>query len=289
MRGRITTLLALGLLCVSVPGHPAGQSTKDTTFIAGIDSALQEFEAQARSVTAIHPILSTRPPIAFAHQDRLYLFDHDSSHQSYRFVRTVPPPFPLPEGICASFPLSAYDNRPTSIVTPDILDSQSGYATLLHEFVHCEQARTVKQTLKSGLKVYKDARANQQYSWELNHPSPYDDSQFVRDYTDLLTALRKKDAHQIRRIRNRLYEHLDRVDYEYMLWQEWKEGFARYLENKVRRAWDLDGHTGKTGPPFTRVTVYTGGVRFIEFLTGQDPSLETAPERLFHTMHDYGR
>lgn len=261
MHRRMNILIAMGFICAWTPFRLAGQHMNDPAFIAGVDSALQEFETRVQSVAAIHPVLTTHPPIDFAHQDRLYIFDSESSHQSYQFVGTVPPPFPLPEGIRASFPLSSYDNRPTSIVTPDILDSHSGYATLLHEFVHCEQAMTFEQTLKSGLKVYQIAMDNQQYSWELNHPFPYDEAQFVGDYTDLLTALKQNDMQQIRRLRIRLKEYLDRVDYEYMVWQEWKEGFARYLENKVRRAWALEGHTGQTGPPFTRVTFYTGGDR----------------------------
>ncbi len=32
-------------------------------------------------------------------------------------------------------------------------------------------------------------------------------------------------------VRRKLRKTLDRIDFEYMVWVEWKEGFVRYIEN----------------------------------------------------------
>lgn len=63
--------------------------------------------------------------------------------------------------------------------------------------------------------------------WELEHPFPYGDADFVRDYKDLLSALGTGDEGRVVSIRKALKERLSWEDWEYMTWQEWKEGTAR--------------------------------------------------------------
>jgi len=35
-------------------------------------------------------------------------------------------------------------------------------------------------------------------------------------------------------------KYLKNHDYEYMIWQQWKEGFARYIENKIRNTLNVE-------------------------------------------------
>ena len=65
------------------------------------------------------------------------------------------------------------------------------------------------------------------FMWELEHPFPYGDADFVRDYKDLLSALGTGDEGRVVSIRKALKERLSWEDWEYMTWQEWKEGTAR--------------------------------------------------------------
>ena len=73
-----------------------------------------------------------------------------------------------------------------------------------------------------------------------------------------------------------------------MIWQEWKEGFARYIENKLRRKLELEERRGPLTPPFDRVTFYTGGALFISLLVEEDESLEEDIEALFQRMAVHG-
>jgi len=73
-------------------------------------------------------------------------------------------------------------------------------------------------------------------------------------------------------------------DYEYMVWQEWKEGFARFIENRIRRKLDLsENHDGRE-EPFDRVVFYEGGAGFLELLGIQDPRMTIEIDRFFETM-----
>jgi len=66
-----------------------------------------------------------------------------------------------------------------------------------------------------------------------------------------------------------------------MIWQEWKEGFARYLENQIRQFVGLDKNHYGGNLPFDRVVFYHGGSRFIEHLIESDPQLALEKRDLF--------
>jgi hypothetical protein len=85
--------------------------------------------------------------------------------------------------------------------------------------------------------------------------------------------------------RRRLRETLDPDDWEYMVWQEWKEGLARYIENRIRDRLKLQGNPGGQEPPFERVTFYEGGSRLIAALGRREPGLLQDIEALFHRLY----
>jgi hypothetical protein len=74
------------------------------------------------------------------------------------------------------------------------------------------------------------------------------------------------------------------MDFEYMLWQEWKEGSARYFENLIRRELELPLASSRAKPPFDRVTFYAGGEALISLLVRQRPELTSNFEDLFYAM-----
>jgi hypothetical protein len=76
-------------------------------------------------------------------------------------------------------------------------------------------------------------------------------------------------------------------DFEYLVWQEWKEGTARNLENAIRDRLGLAANHGGTQPPYSRITFYAGGDRFIRWLTARDPALIADLPRLFAAMRDF--
>ena len=107
---------------------------------------------------------------------------------------------------------------------------------------------------------------------------------FVRAYTGFLQALAAHDISSARTSMRELKRRLSQDDYEYMAWEEWKEGFARYIENKIRAAFDLKENQGGNEQPFNRVTFYYGGEALIRSLVHGNQDRPPDVERLLDQM-----
>jgi len=287
MNRRPIRRIVLATLWLALCGAGLPQTTSEQSLIAAVDSGLTKLLFMHKTVRTLHPYLEPLHPIAIAEKDSLFIFDFDSSQASYRFVTKVPVPFPMPSKIRAAFPLSGYHGKPSCVVTRDVFDSPVGYALLFHEFVHCSQAATVEYALKNRLKVAQIAAQNHDYSWEITHPFPYQDSIFVRYYARFLQALARGDHVAVAQYRTRLRQHLSQVDFEYMVWQEWKEGFARLLENQIRSQAGLSRNESGKNTPFDRVTFYYGGAMFIDLLVEGEAALFQNADSLFSRMMSF--
>ena len=240
----------------------------------------QLFEIQSE-ILDLHPLLEQMYPIAIVESGKFLIYDLDPEGATYQFIKTAPLPMPVPEKVRAAFDLQAYDNRIACVVTGDIFEEPDGYVTIFHEFVHCGQASTCEMEIKQELSVCQQAMAVQDYMWEINHPFPYDDPVFVDAYQTILTT---DNLEEIDQVHKQLKAHLGLEDYEYLVWQEWKEGLARYIENLIRqrlgfkiRAWDEKR-------PLDRVAFYEGGANYIAAIFKNTPELTTDVERLFYRM-----
>ncbi|MFN2285790.1 MAG: NUDIX hydrolase [Anaerolineae bacterium] len=245
--------------------------------------AQKVFEIRAQ-IEGIHPLLAHVFPIAIVENDQFLIFDVDPSGKRYTFVKQAPTPMAVPQGVRAAFPLECYGGKSACVVTNDVFDTLEGYVTIFHEFVHCFQMATCETTLKETLGVARKAQATNDLMWEINHPFPYTAPEFVKTYTTYLEAAMYHQHDIIHECRARLRAHLRSEDFEYMVWQEWKEGFARYIENLVKQRLGLAENHGGSEPPFNRVTFYEGGARLIATLTNAQPELVTDIEKLFHKL-----
>ncbi|MGC9393649.1 MAG: NUDIX hydrolase [Anaerolineae bacterium] len=231
-------------------------------------------------IGGIHPFLAHAFPIAIVKNGQFLIFDVDPSGKRYTFVKQASIPMPIPEGVRAAFPLECYASKPACVVTDDVFDSLDGYVTIFHEFVHCYQIATCETALKETLTVAQKAQDANDFMWEINYPFPYDAPDFVETYAAFLEATAQKQYDAIRDCCTRLRGILRTEDFEYMIWQEWKEGFARYIENCIKQRLDLAENHGGAEPPFSRITFYEGGARLI----ASQPELAADIEKLFHRM-----
>ena len=119
------------------------------------------------------------------------------------------------------------------------------------------------------------------YMWEINRPFPYADSVFISTYDTFLNALEQGKSELIQKCRARLAAHLSSIDYEYMCWQEWKEGFARKIENDIRQHFQLEINNAGCFAPFDRTVFYYGGEQFIRFLELKVPAIKGSVKDLF--------
>jgi len=277
-------IAAAVFVLLTIPIWISGQTEDKAEIAKKYNHGLQKIITLQKKIQSLHPFLKKPYPIAVVEGDDFLIYDIDPGKKHYVFVKAAQPAMIVPEGVRAAFPLECYDNKMTCVVAGDVFDDLSGYATIFHEFIHCGQMECCELKLKSKLKVAQEARAKNDFMWELNHPFPYKDEVFNEVYTIFLDAASKKDLEGISRCRTYLKEMLNEQDYEYMVWQEWKEGFARLVENKIRKKFDLKENHGGIDPPFSRVTFYEGGSLYIEALFGKDKTLKNDVEKLFQVM-----
>lgn len=241
------------------------------------------FEVQDK-IKDIHPFLGKVFPIAIAENDRFFVFDTDSSGRRYVFVKKAPTPMPVPKGVRAAFTLECYKNKVACVISGEIFDSLEGYVMIFHEFMHCHQWEICDPKIKQNLGVAQKALSKKDYMWEINYPFPYDNSKFTKIYSLFLKALEENNYDGIFKYRSQLKQILSKDDFEYMVWQEWKEGFARFIENQIRGRLGLKENHYGIEKPFHRISFYEGGSRFIEFLSKQKPESLVEIEKLFYEM-----
>jgi hypothetical protein len=280
MRNIAAALLAMLMISVWI----SAQTEDQAEIVKKYDQDLKKIITLQKKIKDLHPFLKKLYPVAIVEGDDFLIYEFDPKKKQYIFIKTAQPAMIVPEGVRAAFPLDFYDNKMACVVSGDVFDDLSGYATIFHEFIHCAQMECCELKLKSRLKVAREAQAKQDFMWELNHPFPYEDSVFAEVYTIFLKAASEKDLEGVSRCRTYLKETLNAPDYEYMVWQEWKEGFARLIENKIRKKFDLEENHGGTDQPFSRVTFYEGGSLYIENLFYKDKTLKKDVEKLFDMM-----
>jgi hypothetical protein len=237
------------------------------------------------SLEGIHPFIKGLYPIAIAEDDHFYIFDLDESGKQYRLMAFQEIEMKIPKGIRAAFPLQFYDNKCACVVSGEVFDSPAGYVTIFHEFIHCHQWNTIEPALRQQLPLAQKALQKQDFMWEMTHPFPFKDTWFERTYANLQQAAREKDYNTVESIRKELAEILTPDDYQYMVWQEWKEGFALYIENKLRSHLQLPVNTVGRNAPFSRTAFYAGGEALISLIVEQEPELQIRLEELFYKLY----
>lgn len=242
------------------------------------------FDIQQK-IQDIHPFLQKLYPVAIVKDNHFLVYDIAPKTDAYRFIAAYPTPMPVPQGVRAAFHIEAYDMRMACVVTEDVFTEYAGYVTIFHEFLHCQQFNTCGMRLREDLKIAQKAKEAGDQMWEINHPFPYANTEFVRLYKAFLQTTTLAEAVPIRK---QLREILNEMDYEYMVWQEWQEGFARRTENLMRARLGFRLNQGKNLPPYDRVIFYAGGEKFIDLITKEEPVLVEDIEALFGRMFDIG-
>ncbi|MCD6551472.1 hypothetical protein [Thermotoga sp.] len=245
---------------------------------------LQKIIEIREEIKNVHPFLEKIFPVAIVTDGSFFVFEFNPEERRFFLVRKFPAKMEIPESLRAAFPLDFYANRIACVVTPDVFDSLEDYTAVFHEFIHCQQWEICELKLKQRLKVAQEAVRRGDYMWELAYPFPYEDEVFSKAYSRFLKALEYGDSASVHRCRGQLRDTLGEKDFEYMVWQEWKEGFARYIENRIRKRLGLTENHSGLKKPFCRTTFYEGGARLIEFFIAKEPELSVNIEDLFNRM-----
>jgi len=244
------------------------------------NSLLKCLKDLATKMHEIHPLFERLYPLAVLKGKKLYIYRVDQ--REYFLYKKINAPEWLPQNVMAAFPLKENNYNITCVISSDALENLEKIVLVLHEFVHCYQFETYEEILKKNLDIFRIYMEKGVYDWEITHPFPYDSPYFVEAYNSLL--LHVQNINDAKVVRRKLRKILDRIDFEYMVWVEWKEGFARYIENKIRRILRIaENHIGRE-KPYTRLTFYEGGAKLIEILIKNDEKLYLDIKQLFYEI-----
>jgi hypothetical protein len=235
-------------------------------------------------IKSIHPLLNEHFPIVIVENKQLNIFEYEKGE--YVLSCIEPDLMNMPTGIRAAFPLECLQNKAVVIVSGEVFDTLSEQVIVFHEFVHCYQFHTCELQLRKQIELAKRSVNTEDYSWELNYPFPYENKQYIELTRTLFDSLDKKDGKLIGLTRRKLKENLTAEQVEYMVWQEWKEGFARYIENRIKHHLAIDQNQGGRDEPYRRTTFYETGSQLIDYIVGASPSSLEKIEELYDALKD---
>jgi hypothetical protein len=247
------------------------------------EASLQKIVKVHNEIKSFYKVLEHLQPIAIAENGNFYIFNADEN-SNYKFAKNVPCTFTIPKRIRAAMPLEGYGFQSVCVVTGDAFDNPEDCIVIFHEFVHCAQFQTVELKLKENLEVYKEEMGKNNYMWEIAYNFPYEREDFAKAYEGFFSALNNKDAEGIKTAREKLKTILSNKEYEYMTWQEWKEGYARFIENKLQKYFNYKINEYGKEKPYSRITFYEGGAKYISYLTENGFALADDLESLYNNI-----
>jgi len=243
-----------------------------------IELALSPVLKKKQEACQVHSLFNYQYPIGIGVSNKLHVFLEQSEGYQYKFTVTLP--MEIQEGTKAAFSVDKLEDC-CCIITPGCLKESNFYATILHEFVHCYQDRTCEQDLKGKLEIYQRAFSSHNYMWEINHAFPYTHP----DYIKFFRNISRLDYHKTMEALSKLKSTLEVIHYEYMIWQIWKEGFARFIENKILRMNRIVENDGGNEPEDpNRTSLYFTGDRIWRQLELQDANLIEDIEKAFYVL-----
>jgi hypothetical protein len=173
----------------------------------------------------------------------------------------------MPSKILAAFQLPFYDGKACAVITDNEIRIPANHIFIFHEFVHCYQIEHGEMEIKAKLDIYKEAMLRGDIMWEINHPFPYNDKQIISITKELYQSYEESNHVRVDLMYEQLKKQLNKVDYEYLVWQEWKEGYARWVENKIRSKLGLEINTTSIDSSMDRTIFYDLGSKHINIVT----------------------
>jgi hypothetical protein len=242
--------------------------------------SLEQIVELHKQIKDIDRSIEKLQPVAVIENNFYFVFDLDQSGENYEYKMEYPFDGGDSEGILAAFPLGFYENEKTAaVITEKAFETLEGRVFIFHEFVHCFQWNEAgvgdrRQTLA----IAREAWEKRDFMWELNHPFPYTSDFFINKTGEL------DKGYDIGKYQKEIKAELNEKDFEYMIWQEFQEGYARYIENLIRERVGLNKNSNPLTPPFERHILYEIGSRYITTLIQNDSGLKGNLAALFQKM-----
>ena len=255
-------------------------------FIAKQLTSLAKIHELHKQLKDIDVSLLKLYPVTIVEDDTFFVFDLDVTGEKYEFKLEYPTPIQIPKRVLAAFSLDFYNMKSSAIVSEEVFDTIQGYVFIFHEFVHCFQSENYEEEIRVSLEIERKSKEENNYMWEITHPFPYENPIFIEKVTEVENYFNTKDYKGVLNYHKQMRGCLSNIDFEYMIWQEWKEGYARYIENIIRARLGIAINTNKLQAPFDRVCFYEIGSKYIDLLVNGNANLKSNIKDLYYRMVD---
>jgi len=235
-------------------------------------------------VKTVHVSLEKLYPITVIHNGYFYIFDKNEAGNKYEFKRKVETSVVVSGEILTAFVLDFYDLKPSVVISENMIGNLGNDILVLHEFVHCFQLENGAIEIKNGLSIQRQEMAKSNYTWEIDFSFPYSNKFFINKTEELARDFANGNYESVEVYRNCMRAYLHKDEYEYMIWQQWKEGFSRHVENLIRKELGLRLNGNILIQPFSRVHFYEIGNKYIEMLIKKDKGLDENIVKIFNKM-----
>jgi len=280
MKHQVIMLFLALMFTTQIPAiTPQSLESADASYQKG----LQHITTMWHSLKGLHPAWEKLYPVCIAHGDNYYLYVA-TPQGDWSLEQIVNRPGQVPQEIRAAYPLDFADNQIACVIDPSVFEDQKQMIIVFHEFVHCYQFNTCEAEIKGSLEVCRAEMMKQNWMWELNYDFPYNDRKVAKTYLAMIKAARQGKSDRVRKLRSQLRSMISEQDWEYLTWQEFKEGTARYLENELNARYGYRLSTSSSKQPLNRVIFYEGGERMIRLLIKANPSVATDLPLLWHAL-----
>jgi len=295
---KITVLLFICALILSISSCAENTKNKisdtfskevdmdDSIFIVKQINLMDNIIKMHYEIKRIHVSLDKLYPITVINNGYFFVFDINEAGSKYEYKIKAETPMPVSGDILAAFSLDFYSMKPSAIISKNTLENQNYYISIFHEFVHCFQMENGEFDIRKELTIEKQEIAKNNYSWEINFPFPYNNNYFIKNTMELSDYFINGNYDKVITYHKNMKTYLKEIDFEYMIWQEWKEGYARYIENLIRKELGLQMNTNSLRKPFNRVHFYEIGSKYIEMLIKNDEELNNNIVKLFNKMRN---
>lgn len=272
--------LILLVICLILVCYAFSQESEKS-----IEKQLAAVSQMQNIANSIHPAWSQLYPICIVDSNQ-YTVYRQNKEGKWKETKKGTLQMTVPKGVQAAFPLHFLNNEIACVVGKESFITQKDLVVIFHEFVHCYQFNTCESKIKSGMAIARKAAEENNAMWELNYAFPYNNEIVSKDYLAMIDAAERKDVKATIDLREEIKEQLTPEQWEYLVWQEFKEGSARWLQNELNQKLGLEQVHSARKQPIDRVLFYEGGEKVIRLLVSDDPSLRDDFPAIWESLYN---
>jgi len=231
-----------------------------------MEDLLRQLIKEMRGHVEVHSLFKGDYPLVLVTKDRMDFYKVNKEGD-YDLVRQDTRPDWISTRVMAALPYEENAGQMTALVEACSLQTLEGRIGIQHEFVHCYQESLGLERLRQVLDICKEPDP----LWELNFNFPYYDQEVgaclkqLADFRGTPCLSTKAFLNTLRDLRGCLRK----LEFEYLVWQVWLEGFARFIENRLRLKHGLE-EKYKTYDRMDRHVFYQVGDHYFRTLESMD-------------------